>query len=99
MPSHSVTQYIVKLLSDQCCQGAKILAAKHKRAGKKLAGLGKSGVELLPDLSKKGSKGAEFFSSLVFHKIIFFSCSKDFTCELVCLSFLTTLDLEPLKKL
>jgi hypothetical protein len=52
----------------------------------------------LPDLPKKGQKGAELFSSLVFHKIIHISCSKDYTYKLVYLSFLTTLDLEPLKK-
>jgi hypothetical protein len=71
-----------------------------KRAEKKLAGPGKSGAELLPDLSKKGRKGAKLFSSLVFHKIVYFSCSKDFTYKLlIFLSVLTTLDLEPLKKL
>jgi hypothetical protein len=64
-----------------------------------LAGPGKSGAELLPDLSKKGRKGAELFSSLVFHKIIYIICSKDYTYKLVYLSFLITLDLEPFKKL
>jgi hypothetical protein len=64
-----------------------------------LAGPGKSGAELLPDLSKKGRKGAELFSSLVFHKIIYISCSKDYTYKLVYLSFITTFDLEPLEKL
>jgi hypothetical protein len=52
-------------------------------AGKKLAGPGKSVAELLPELSNKGRKEAELFSSLVFHKIIYFSCSKDFTYKLV----------------
>jgi hypothetical protein len=47
---------------------AEISAAKHKKGRKKLVGPGKSGAELLPDLSKKGRKGAELFSSLVFHK-------------------------------
>jgi hypothetical protein len=60
-----------------------------------LAGPGKSGAELLPDLSKKGRKVAELFSSLVFHKIIYISCSKDYTYKLVCICFLTTWDLEP----
>jgi hypothetical protein len=63
----------------QCCQGAEISAAKHKKGRKKLAGPGKSGADLLPDLSKKGRKGAELFSSLVYHKILYFSCSKDST--------------------
>jgi hypothetical protein len=76
----------------QCCQGAEISAAKHKKGRKKIG-------EILPDFSKKGQKGAELFSSLVFHKIIYISCSKDYTYKLVYLSFLTTLDLEPLEKL
>jgi hypothetical protein len=45
----------------------------------KLTGPGKSGAELLPDLSKKGRKGGELFSSRVFHKIIYISCPKDYT--------------------
>jgi hypothetical protein len=44
-------------------------------------------------------KRAELFSSLVFHKIICISCSTDYAYKLVYISFLTTLDLEPLKKL
>jgi hypothetical protein len=40
----------------ECCQGAEISAAKHKRGRKKLCG-----AEYLPDLSQKGQKGAEFF--------------------------------------
>jgi hypothetical protein len=60
-------------------------------------GPGKSGAKLFPYLSKKGRKGAELFSSLVFHKIIYISCSTDYTYKLVYLSFLTTLDLEPLR--
>jgi hypothetical protein len=84
---------------NQCCQGAEISAAKHKKGRIKLAGSGKSGAKLLPDLSKKSRKGAELFSSLVFHKTLYFSCSKDHTYKLVYLSLLTTLDLEPLKKL
>jgi hypothetical protein len=80
-------------------KGPKFRPQSTKGAEKKLAGQEKSGAELLSDLSKKGRKGAELFSSLVFHKIIYFSCSKDFTYKLVYLSFLTTLDLEPLEKL
>jgi hypothetical protein len=71
----------------------------QKGPTKKLAGPGKSGAELLPDWSKKGRKGAELFSSLVFHKIINISCSTDYTYKVVYVSFLTTLDIEPLKKL
>jgi hypothetical protein len=77
--------------------GPKFWPQSTKRAEKKLAGPGMSGAELLPDLSKKGRKGAELFSSLIFHKIIYISCSKEYTYKLVYLSFLTTLDLEPFK--
>jgi hypothetical protein len=84
---------------NQCCKGAEISAAKHKKGRKNLSGPGKSAAELLPDFSKKGRKGAELFSSLVFHKIIYISCSTDYTYKQVHISFLTTLDLEPLKKL
>jgi hypothetical protein len=42
--------------ANQCCQGAEISAAKHKRGRNKLIG-----AEYLPDLSKKGRKGAELF--------------------------------------
>jgi hypothetical protein len=55
-----------------------ISASKHKKGRKKLAGPGKSGAELLPDLPKKGRKGAELFSSLVFLEIIYISRSKDY---------------------
>jgi hypothetical protein len=54
----------------QCCQGAEISAAKLKKGRKKF------GAEPLPDLSKKGRKGAELFFGLVFHKIIYISCQK-----------------------
>jgi hypothetical protein len=43
----------------QCCQGAEISAAKHKKSQKKFGG--KVGAELFPDLSKKVRKGAELF--------------------------------------
>jgi hypothetical protein len=42
-----------------------------KRAEQILVGPGKSGAELLPDLSKKGRKGAELFLGLVFHEIMY----------------------------
>jgi hypothetical protein len=61
---------------NQCCQGAEISAAKLKKGRKKLAGPGKSGAELFPNLSKKGRKGAKLFLGLVFHKIIYFYCQK-----------------------
>jgi hypothetical protein len=48
----------------------------QKGPKKNLVGPGKSGAELLPDLSKKGRKGAELFLGLVFHKIIYISCQK-----------------------
>jgi hypothetical protein len=71
----------------------------QKGPEKKLAGPGKSGAELLPDLLKKGRKGAEYFFKSGFFIKTAISCSKDYTYKLVYLSFLTTLDLEPLKKL
>jgi hypothetical protein len=45
-------------------------------AEKYLVGPGKSGAELLTDLSKKGRKGAALFLGLVFHTIIYISCQK-----------------------
>jgi hypothetical protein len=41
-----------------------------------LAGPEMSGAELLPDLSKKGRKGAELFLGLIFQQIIYISCQK-----------------------
>jgi hypothetical protein len=79
-------------------KGPKFRPQSTKRAENKLAGPRKSGAELLPDLSKKGRKGAELFSSLVFLKIICISYSKDYSYKLFYFSFLTTLDLELLKK-
>jgi hypothetical protein len=55
-------------------KGPKVRPHSSKRAEKNLMGLGKSGAELLPDLSKTGRKGAELFLGLVFHKIIHISC-------------------------
>jgi predicted nucleic acid-binding Zn ribbon protein len=87
------------LLKVSVAKGPKFRPQSTKRAETKLAGPGKSGAKFLPDLSKKGRKGAELFSSLVFHKILYIFCSKEYTYKLVYLSFLTTLDLEQLKKL
>jgi hypothetical protein len=56
------------LISASVAKGPKFRPQSTKRAGKKLAGPGKSGAELLLDLSQKGRKGAEVFSSLIFHK-------------------------------
>jgi hypothetical protein len=42
-------------------KGPKFQPQSSKRAEKKFVGPGKSKAELLPDLSKKGQKGAEFF--------------------------------------
>jgi hypothetical protein len=56
----------------QCCHGAEISAAKHKKGRKKLAGPGKSGAELSPYLSKKGRKGAELVQVWVFIKLSIF---------------------------
>jgi hypothetical protein len=55
-------------------KGPKFRPQSSKGAEKNLMGLGKSGAELLPDLSKKGRQGAELFLDLVFHKIIYISC-------------------------
>jgi hypothetical protein len=41
--------------------GPKVRPQSTKRAEKNLMGPGKSGAEFLPDLSKKGRKGAELF--------------------------------------
>jgi hypothetical protein len=49
-------------------KGPKFRPQSSKRAEQNLVGQGKSGAELLPDLSKKGRKGAEQFLGLVFHK-------------------------------
>jgi hypothetical protein len=59
-------------------KGPKFRPQSTKRADKNLAGPGKSGAELLPDFSKRGRKAAELFSSLIFHKIIYISCSYHF---------------------
>jgi hypothetical protein len=53
---------------DQCCQGAEVSAAKLKKGRNKFGEPGKSGAELLPDLSKKDRKWAELFLGLVFIK-------------------------------
>jgi hypothetical protein len=53
------------------------LGRKAQKGPKKIwRGPGKSGAELLPDLSKKGRKGAELFLGLVFNKITYISCQK-----------------------
>jgi hypothetical protein len=57
-------------------KGPKFRPQSSKRAEKNLVGPGKSGAELLPDLSKKGRKGAELFLGLLFHKIIYISSQK-----------------------
>jgi hypothetical protein len=90
--------YTKLAILNSVAKGPKFRPQSTKRAEKKLSGPGKSGAELLHVLSKKSRKGAELFSSLVFHKIIYISCSTDYACKLVYISFLTTLDLEPLKK-
>jgi hypothetical protein len=55
-------------------KGPKFQPQSSKRDKKNLVGLGNSGAELLPDLSKKGQKGAGLFLGLTFHKIIYISC-------------------------
>jgi hypothetical protein len=48
-------------------KGPKFRPKNTKWAEKNCVGPGKSGAELLADLSKKGRKGAELFCSLFLH--------------------------------
>jgi hypothetical protein len=49
-------------------KGPKVRAQNTKRAEKNCVGPGKSGAELLTDLSNKGRKGAKLYCSLVLHQ-------------------------------
>jgi hypothetical protein len=62
------------LFGDSVAKGPQIRPQSSKGPKKNLMGPGKSGAELLPDLSKKVRKGGELFLGLVFHKIIYISC-------------------------
>jgi hypothetical protein len=53
------------IYSSQCCQGAEISAAKHKKGRKLLGGAGKVRGRTFARFSKKGRKGAELFLGLV----------------------------------
>jgi hypothetical protein len=55
------------LVFTSVAKGPKFRPQNTKGAEKNCVGPGKSGAELLADLSKKGRKGAELFCSLFLH--------------------------------
>jgi hypothetical protein len=72
-PTVADTDYLdLPALKSSVAKGPKFQPQSSKRAVLNLVGPGKSGAEQLPDLSKKGRKGAELFYVWFFIKLSIF---------------------------